>query len=282
MATATEIAALTRAHQAAQARRAALVAALVATWWRTRVDVSRPETVERWLQMMVPRVLAEHERSTTMGLEFYSRLRRLEVPRAPAFDPERGSARLNADQVRTSLAVVGPVAVSKKLAAWDKMTDPAIRKELGASSETPLEREMLVDAAVKEAAETIRAATFRHAANGGRQTIIDNSLRDRTAQGWIRVTRDDPCFFCVMLASRGPVFEGDSFDASDPRFHGPGDAKVHDGCGCSIKAVYTREGDPFVDRSKEFEALWLELSKGSGAEARRTFRNAYNARQRAA
>lgn len=101
----------------------------------------------------------------------------------------------------------------------------------------------------------------------------------RTALGWIRKTDSDPCSFCALLASRGPVYLDDSFEASDLRFHGPGNAKVHDHCGCSLEPIYNRKTD--IDpRVKEWDALWRQVSGGkSNAEALNEFRRHFEGRE---
>jgi len=53
---------------------------------------------------------------------------------------------------------------------------------------------------------------------GGRQTITTAVQDDRKALGWGRVTGGDPCTFCRMLASKGPVYKSErsaEFDAHD-------------------------------------------------------------------
>lgn len=43
--------------------------------------------------------------------------------------------------------------------------------------------------------------------DGARDTITRSIKRDDKALGWLRSTDDDPCAFCRMLASRGPVYK---------------------------------------------------------------------------
>jgi hypothetical protein len=56
-----------------------------------------------------------------------------------------------------------------------------------------------------------------------------------------------------MLMSRGIVYKEDSFDDSDPRFFGPGDAKIHDHCGGSLAPAYDRTLSPELQKFKD---LW--------------------------
>lgn len=275
-----EAVSLTESYKAAQARRAALIAALVVQWWRQRVNAEDASSVARWLNFVTPRILLEYGRAGTLAQVYYTQLRNIEVPNAPAFAPEplRG---LDVDRVRASLSVVGPVAVRKKLEAFDKMTAQSLLEKLALEDTQQISREMLRSAAQEEVATQIAGAAQRHVSNGGREVLADSSLKDRTALGWVRVTDADPCYFCAMLASRGLVYDRHSFDDSDPRFIGNGDAKVHDHCNCSVKPVYTRDDD-YVTRSKEFEEMWYDFSTGSSAEAIRTFRQGYEGRAKVA
>jgi hypothetical protein len=74
------------------------------------------------------------------------------------------------------------------------------------------------------------------------------------------------------------VYEHDSFDDSDVRFFGPGEYKVHDGCGCSLEPIYHGTTNP-QGRAEEFEALWRASgATKSGREAIREFRRHYEHR----
>lgn len=275
---AAEAAALTEAHRAAQNRRAALVALLVVQWWRSRVDVADPASVESWLDLMTPRIMAEYERSGAVASTFYSALRRLEVPNAPAFTPLPPKPVLE-DAIRASLSVVGPGAVARRLETYDKMTTAEKLAETGG-----LDRKMFAAQAQRDVESALTGATVRHTLAGGRNTIQRSSEEDRVALGWVRVTKADPCYFCAMLASRGlesGTYTKDSFAESDGRFVGPGDAKVHDHCGCSLKPVYDL-GDQALTRTQEFEAMWREWSVGSSKKAIITFRRGYEGRIKAA
>lgn len=255
---------LTAAFQTAQSRRAATMAALVVAYYRTRVDVEDPSSIEAWLRIMVPRILREHNLSATQAALFANTLRRLEVPDAPrfSFTPSVGAVE---EQVRRSLLVVGPEAYKRRAAVIRR--DPEI---------SPVTKQALIRDLDKATETKIGGAVARHTQNGARQTISDGVKEDRVALGFVRVTRDEPCYFCAMLASRGLVFAEDSFDMSDPRFTGRGTAKVHDHCQCHLKPVYDRDGDDYLKRADYFEGLWREFSTGSTAEAIRTFRNGYN------
>jgi len=113
---------------------------------------------------------------------------------------------------------------------------------------------------VEKSGEMAGAAAARHAVNVSRDSAIETARADRRVIGWIRVTSGRPCFFCAALASRGPVYDDDSFDESDARFEGPGKHKVHDHCSCSLRPVTSRSHDEWPELSQELEQRWKDLS----------------------
>jgi len=266
LAPATEAGLLTAAFRAAQARRAAAIAALVAVYYRTRVDVEDPSSIENWLRIMVPRILREHQIGASQAALFANTLRRLEVPDAPVFT-FTAAPDANEDQVRTSLMVVGPKANTKQAADIRRLSEKQF---------TPADKAALIRDLERATEVKISGAVARHAQNGARHTIQEGIREDPVALGYVRVTRDQPCYFCAMLASRGRVYEEGAFDDSDPRFTGPGDAKVHDHCQCHLKPIYS-DDDDYLKRSEYFRDLWLEMSTGSSRDAILTFRRAYEA-----
>lgn len=155
-------------------------------------------------------------------------------------------------RVATSLLVTGPVTVKRTLTR-------------GAS----------LDVAISKARTATAGAAYRMTADAGRETIRDTARRDRVALGYARVTDGNPCAFCAMLASRGPVYH----DEATARFGIEGDP-YHDGCGCLPAPVYSKS-DPWPGRAREFEALWAESTKGhSGRDAINAFRRAIAAQKR--
>ncbi|WP_329105498.1 hypothetical protein OG792_32800 [Micromonospora sp. NBC_01699] len=132
-----------------------------------------------------------------------------------------------------------------------------------------------ISVAMSKAAATTAGAVFRLTANAGRDTIDTMTARDRLALGWARVTDGNPCSFCALLASRGPVYKSDqSATGRKGRYHGK--------CGCHPVAVYSK-GDPWPGKAREFEALYESATEGeSGRDAINAFRRAYEAQQRAA
>lgn len=249
MATRTEVRRLARAHRADQVKRAAVIAALVAAYYRARVDPEDPSSVEAWVEAMVPRILQGSKAGARASATYAGQLRRLEVPKEPrlTLEPLDGSV---ASQISTSLLVVGPRDYLAK------------RAEIERLDIAPREVEGLLREAKEVTARKVAASTVRHAQSGGRATLIGATRQDSTVIGWVRVTRDKPCFFCAMLASRGVVYAEDSFDLSDSSFRGAGEFKVHDECQCSLKPVRDRKEDPLVADSEKFADMWKAWGAG--------------------
>lgn len=70
---------------------------------------------------------------------------------------------------------------------------------------------------------------------GGRETIDLTTEQDQQATGWRRVSDGDPCAFCAMLCSRGPVYRS-AKAAGDPV--AGGGLHYHSHCGCHAEIVY--------------------------------------------
>lgn len=117
----------------------------------------------------------------------------------------------------------------------------------------------------------------RIAIDGGRAVVRRGVDLDHEAVGWARVLNVDPCYFCAMLASRGAVYKRDSFDRSNGSFEGEGVAKVHDGCRCGLRPVYSHSDtrDPTAEAAWQ---QWKDHAQGlPSKEAIRAFRRNYKA-----
>jgi hypothetical protein len=140
----------------------------------------------------------------------------------------------------------------------------------------------------RQAAVRLSGGVMRHVTDGGRDTVINNVQRDRQAVGVARITATDPCAFCAMLASRGPVYKsaetaaGSRWSQSDEAF------KVHDHCNCRMEPVYSRgEWREQYPEAAEYRKLWNkaqreardagELRRGTSNDALNAFRRSLNA-----
>lgn len=160
------------------------------------------------------------------------------------------------DRVMTSMAYVGPVQARKAMGRWG----------------------MSPEQARGHVEKQVRGSAVRHSAMGGRE--VARSVQS-TRVACLRVTTSaNPCSFCVMLASRGPVFKGDSFEDSNARFSGWGPEKVHDSCACGLVPITEASADR-ISQWKEYKALWDEMKNVDirpGEDALTTFRRNYRKR----
>lgn len=116
----------------------------------------------------------------------------------------------------------------------------------------------------------------------------------RKVQGWARMTTNpNPCSWCLMLVSRGPVYAS----AKTAGFSGKGKTakalheagaekemrlamrKWHPGCGCVVVPVFDKADWPGRERFLEAHKLWKETAKGQ-KDAVNAFRRAVDARNR--
>lgn len=75
---------------------------------------------------------------------------------------------------------------------------------------------------------------------GGRMAIDATTASDSSSVGWRRVTDGNPCTFCAMLASRGPVYQAKTAEGDVQRPARGGGEKLlyHGHCGCTAEIVY--------------------------------------------
>lgn len=250
MAVTAQGAALTEAHRVAQAKNGALVAYIVAQLWLRSIDPDDIAGSSRTLiERLIPSLVQRRTQSALLARKYYETFRTTELGGGDGFSlPDLST--MNLEALQTSLRVTGEVALKKKLAGYP----------VGADGKLHI---AFVNAAIEETSVQISGAATRHVMNGGRDEIQQAQEADPRALGYIRVTDGDPCFFCAMLASRGPIYGDDSFDESDPRFIGEGQHKVHDHCGCGVEPVFSRSTE-WPGQAREAEDLWIELSQELG------------------
>lgn len=275
-----DIAVLDETHRARQAQNALITQRLVAQLFAAMVDPRNiAGTSPRWLQQAIVAILRGRQSSWLLASAYATAIRRLQVPDADPFtipSPEPPSR----EKLIRSLMYTGPGKLAVDLAKTPQpgpepdRGDPEADFQLWERQVEQYEK-AIAEAPVK-AAMAASAAAYRHVTDGGRDLthlVID---QDPVAVGYIRITRPQPCGFCFMLASRGPVYREDSFAASDPRFEGPGEAKAHDSCGCSLRPVYGGKSTKhWTETARKAEALWIEHGAPlSGARAREAFSKA--------
>lgn len=233
--------ALTRSHRRQQlALRAATLRDLALLWplW----EGIRIATFSRFVDIAAVLIGARHQESAALALQYYQRFRQAENVSGTA--TPRLAARLPMVDIVDNLRATG-------------LTD-ALRASRAGQTIAQARRTGFVSAS---------GSTGRMVLQGGTDTIISSTRTDEQALGWSRVTDADPCHFCAMLASRGPVFKTRAtagFEAHD-----------HDACG----AEPHYEGADWPGRAREFEDLWRRSTRGLGGnDARNAFRRAIEGR----
>jgi hypothetical protein len=196
-----------------------------------------------WLSFVQQLLLDSHAESVAVAREYLRQFRIAEVGTTIAvFDKIRVALDPAAT---TAMRVTGPVKVKQSMTAGLSLSQAGRL----AFSETARTAQLLV-------------------LNGGRQMIETGIRRDRRTIGYQRVTDGNPCYFCAMLASRGPVYRKDSF----------ANAKVHIGCGCSLEPVYSRDTN-WLKRSEEYAAVYAGVTPGANQTVVAAFRAAYDAQR---
>jgi hypothetical protein len=242
--------------------RAALLKEVLGLWALLN-PANLGETAGRWLDLMVELVLAFRTRSVASTVDYYQRLRAAELgadaaPLNVAALPALGVG--NPAQVRTSLAVTGPVGLEHRI----------------------VRRGMEPAAAAKVALVEVSGAASRHALNGGREVVMSAHEHDHLALGFARLTGPKPCAFCVMLASRGPVLytsRAAALRTTTRSKRGEGH-DYHDNCMCTAEPVFFRDAEP-PGLGARWQQLWKDATKGySGTDALNALRRALAAQRR--
>lgn len=231
---------LTEAHRLAQVKIAQLTVLQMRQLWPLLDAADTAATSPAWLNAALRLINTQHATSATVSARYYQAFRILEAG-AP-FAGRLPAAALNGAAVRTTLMVTGPVRIERARRRGDNIARAA--------------RTAFVESA--------REST-RHSLAGGRDTLLGAVRSDRRALGFARVTSGNPCAFCAMLASRGPVYQLESADFQS-----------HAGCACSAEPVYTRDAD-WPPGAREARDLWNETKIGN-RDALNAFRRAYEGR----
>lgn len=122
--------------------------------------------------------------------------------------------------------------------------------------------------ALRIAGVTLSGSISRMVLSGGRDAILGNVREDREAVGWARLTDKDPCAWCSMLSSRGPVY----------RSKQTAGFQAHDHCACMPVVAWSRD-EAWLDHSRDLYEQWQKVTAGhSGADARRAWRRHWDAR----
>lgn len=210
-------AALTRQHRQTQAQVRALVLRRLLTLWPILDPARLDDTSPAFTAAAVDLVRGGHALSARAAASYYLAYRAAEGVGgvAAAVTP----AVLDADAVRTSLIVTGPVALKRATGGG-----------------VPLA------VSVPKALTQVSGAVARHVQSGAWDTVREAVQRDQQAQGWARVADANGCAFCLMLASRGPAYKSET----------TADFEAHDHCACGIEPAFDGyEWDPVAAKAAE-------------------------------
>ncbi|MFD4442515.1 hypothetical protein ACFWPK_22370 [Nocardia sp. NPDC058519] len=255
-----------------------------------------------WIQAVLPIVEDGYRQSQLAAQRFVTDYRHAKLPAAPELEAITGRAAPISDSSteappttidvgdalgRALKSALGEEPAAAKLLESDRaakvLTDTVFEPQIAAVSllgTGPGEVQRRMPAPETDAMEAGRLLAAKVATrittDGGRAVVQRAVDLDSDAIGWARVLNISPCSFCAILASRGASYKRGSFDASDRQFEGIGTAKVHDGCRCGMRPVYT--SSDFHDPTAQ-DALdqWYELTnrRMSRREAMNAFRRGY-------
>ena len=244
----------------AQALLAARLAQQVLHVWRELMDPARVDASWSAVRAALrPLVQQAREQSATLARSAYTNARS-DAGVVDGFTPE-GPLPLLLDRLDRALDVTGPVEFKRAISAGK---DP---------------RQAMDAAAVRMVGSTQYLAL-----EGGRQAMQRSIDADERATGWSRVTDADPCAWCAMLASRGPVYKSEQTAGRDQnaRFEGDGQFKYHDHCACVAWPAFTLN-EPFIGTAEKLYNDWLTVTRGHGGKhAVNAFRRWWESEGRAA
>ncbi|WIE54222.1 hypothetical protein [Curtobacterium sp. MCBD17_003] len=216
--------ALTEANGVLQLQLAAQAAAVSLNLWDQLQQAHLDASSIDWLAMNTALASKFYDQSVATTSAYISAYRTAEIgtDASPIVTPAFDSA-LTAQ----ILLVAGPIRV----------------KNLVASG-------MSGSAALAAARNGFAGMMRRQVLMGGRETIDLTTSHDQQAIGWRRVSDGNPCAFCAMLCSRGPVYRSRASAGDDP-VAGDG-MHFHSHCGCHAEIVYgewipTKQEQGFID-----------------------------------
>lgn len=231
MASSLQGAQLTEAHRQMQiALRALFLQDLIALWQVFDIkDIDRTyDAIERALFAVV---LQRREQSYAISQRYAELFRIAERATGAAPPPKLMTAEWEAPAA-ISLRVTGPIAAKQLLAR-------AVPPQQAA--QTTLVR--------------VSGAGSRLVLDGGREALTSFVQADGRALGWARVTDGDPCYFCAMLASRGPVYKSE----------GSADFEAHDHDACTAEPIY-HKSSRWPSDAKKLQRTWDEVTRGTKGE----------------
>lgn len=258
-------------HSQDQQALAAKTAAGLRLLWPILQFARLDETTTTWLHAVTLQIQADFDVSEQTAFEF---VQNLKWAVEPLSDPlEKVNTTFPVADVQNAMRITGPVHVKSIV-----NTAPA-------------------DEVMARAEVTSTGAGVKHVMNGGRgevQQLVERDapkrIRDRKPIGYRRVTDENPCYFCAMLAARGATYlTAESFDETNRKirdikqngkvvarraFVGEGNFKVHDHCQCTLVPVYSKRSQ-FDARALNFREQFKKVSGFPASDQLKEFRKIY-------
>lgn len=199
---------LSRSHMAKQVQDAAVVqAGLAVAFDKGLKPADLDGTSATYLRSALALVSAGRGLAVKTATDYYGAAKR-----GAGFDaviPVLPAPQMDLAMAAQALLINGPISIKKQLASG-----------VG-----------LIAAMDAAKAQTLRVGK-RLVLEAPRKHLIELSSKDKDALGWSRVSDGQPCHFCAMLVSRGPVYSEQTV-----RF------RAHNGCGCSVRPFFKGEAD---------------------------------------
>jgi hypothetical protein len=215
-----------------------LIRDILARWNLTAMDLGRIKRI--WPQIRAGIAAAvdnKHDVFWNMGLRFFAQVRGASGITSPV--PEVLPVPLPPALVQATLDSTGPWTM---LRAVSKSVPPGQAADI--------------------AAVRLSGAASRLAIQGARQAVLAAVQADPAAMAWARGLGPRPCYFCAMLASRGPVFKSEASAGFE----------AHNHCMCyAIPCFSAGQGAPGW---QQLQDDWQRVTKGlSGQDARKAWRH---------
>jgi hypothetical protein len=238
VATTPEGRALTEQHRIWQAllgaEAAASVLELAALIDPTNIDAG----VDEWLEQMVALQQVTHVAGVDEAIKYLRNFRIAEL----------------GTEAAANMPVVD-VPFDPKVATRNVAWAPQVAKTLTGRGARPVD-------AWAQATKAVAAKVQHETLEAGRD-VVERSA-EKAGSAWRRVADSNPCAFCALLASRGPVYNRSTVVAKLDGF------KFHYHCGCSMEEV---PGGIDDWKPSEREQLWdaaYEASHRSGMTLKET------------
>ncbi len=227
---------MARSHQRAQVTHAAATQAALARLWDETIDPNDlTRSFERFREKAAVYIGAGRLKSGQVADTYMRGIKDLAGLDRPVYTPDDF---LPAGRIKASLSAASSKALARAYAA----NDP------GAAA-----------MALAVAKEAMLGSAKRQIINASRSRIIETTRRDPQLGRWARVGDGNPCSFCSMLISRGPVYAADSAHFA-----------AHDKCGCNARPV-TPGDSGWSPEARRYRDAW-------DADNRTAMRNYFESR----